>query len=77
MPMQLHRIEAVKNGKIQSNNFYFLKKFLAQNIHCGYTLELEPPCRGGTNEYPQCMFGIKIKNIRYNHKTVLKKKSGL
>ena len=26
----------------------------AQNIDCGYTLE--PPRRGGSNEYPQFMF---------------------
>ena len=26
----------------------------AQNIDCGYSLE--PPRRGGSNEYPQCMF---------------------
>ena len=26
----------------------------AQNIDCGYTLE--PPRRGGSNEYPQSMF---------------------
>ena len=26
----------------------------AQNIACGYTLE--PPCGGGSNEYPQSMF---------------------
>ena len=26
----------------------------AQNIDCGYSLEL--PCRGGSNEYPQSMF---------------------
>ena len=26
----------------------------AQNIDCGYPLE--PPCRGGSNEYPQSMF---------------------
>ena len=25
-----------------------------QNIYCGYSLE--PPCRGGSNEYPQSMF---------------------
>ena len=36
---------------------------LAQNIHCGYTLE--PPLRGGSNEYPQCMFWIKNKKIVY------------
>ena len=37
---------------------------LAQNIHCGYTLE--PPRRGGSNDYPQCMFWIKSKNKRTN-----------
>ena len=26
----------------------------AQNIYCGYSLE--PPRRGGSNEYPQSMF---------------------
>ena len=26
----------------------------AQNIDCGYSLE--PPCRGGSNEYPKSMF---------------------
>ena len=31
----------------------------AQNIDCGYTLE--PPQRGGSNEYPQSMFWIKNK----------------
>ena len=35
----------------------------AQNIHCGYMLE--PPHRGGSNVYPQCMFWIKNKKIRY------------
>ena len=33
----------------------------AQNMHCGYTLE--PPRRGGSNEYPQstvCV-GTKIR----------------
>ena len=36
---------------------------LAQNIDCGYTLE--PPCRGGSNEYPQSMFLSKNKKNRY------------
>ena len=36
----------------------------AQNINYGYTLE--PPRRGGSNEYPQSMFWIIIKkNNRY------------
>ena len=34
----------------------------AINIHCGYSLE--PPRRGGSNEYPQCTFWIKNKTIR-------------
>ena len=45
-----------------------LKKFdifliFAQNIDCGYTLE--PPRRGGSNEYPQSMFWSKNKENRY------------
>ena len=31
----------------------------AQNIDCGYSLE--PPRRGGSNEYPQSMFLSKTK----------------
>ena len=42
----------------KNDNFY-MKIFnvfviIAQNIDCGYTLE--PPQRGGSNEYPQSMF---------------------
>ena len=32
----------------------------AQNIACGYSLE--PPRRGGSNEYPQSMFLSRNKN---------------
>ena len=35
----------------------------AKNIDCGYTLE--PPRRGGSNEYPQSMFWSKNKKNRY------------
>ena len=35
----------------------------AQNIDCGYSLE--PPHRGGSNEYPQSMFLSRKKNIVY------------
>ena len=35
----------------------------AQNIDCGYTLE--PPRRGGSNEYPQSMFWSENKKNRY------------
>ena len=34
----------------------------AQNIDCGHTLE--PPRRGGSNEYPQSMFWSKDKKNR-------------
>ena len=35
----------------------------AQNIECGDSLE--PPCQGGSNEYPQSMFSAEIKQIMY------------
>ena len=35
----------------------------AQNIDCGYMLEL--PRRGGSKEYPQSMFWSKNKKNRY------------
>ena len=35
----------------------------AQNIDCGYTLE--PPRRGGFNEYPQSRLWSKNKKNRY------------
>ena len=46
---------------IGKNLIFFL--FLLQNIDCGYSLE--PPCRGGSNEYPQSMFWSKNKKNRY------------
>ena len=35
----------------------------AQNIDCGYLLE--PPCRGGSNEYPQYIFLSRYRKIVY------------
>ena len=40
-----------------------ISKFFAQNIDYGYPLE--PPRRGGSNEYPQSMFWSKNKKNRY------------
>ena len=37
---------------LQRYTLFFL--FLLKNIDCGYSLE--PPRRGGSNEYPQSMF---------------------
>ena len=42
-----------KNDNFQMKNCDVFLNF-AQNIDCVYTLE--PPRRGGTNEYPQSMF---------------------
>ena len=38
---------------------YFL--ILFKNIDCGYSLE--PPRRGGSNEYPQSTFSVEIWKI--------------
>ena len=40
--------------KLEFEGVYLTLLFLIQNIHCGYSLE--PPPRGGSNVYPQCMF---------------------
>ena len=53
-----------KNRKFHQKNFDIFLIF-AQNIDCGYTLE--PPRRGGSNEYPQSMFWSKNKKNRYTH----------
>ena len=48
--------------KITSKNEYFQTKnsdISAHNINCGYALE--PPRRGGSNEYPQSMFWAEIR----------------
>ena len=34
---------------------------MLKNIDCGYSLE--PPRRGGPNEYPQSMFGAEISEF--------------
>ena len=45
---------AIKNENFQQKNFDIFLLIFAQNIDCGYSLE--PPWRGGSNEYPQSMF---------------------
>ena len=54
--------KVVENENFQWKNFDIFLIF-AQNIYCGYTLE--PPRRGGSNEYPQSMFWSKNKKNRY------------
>ena len=53
---------ALKIEKFQLKIFDIFLIF-AQNIDCGYSLE--PPCRGGSNEYPQSMFWSKNKENMY------------
>ena len=63
LPMQYTEIfSPLKIENFQLKNFDIFLIF-AQNIDCGYTLE--PPRRGGSNEYPQSMFWSKNKKNRY------------
>ena len=49
-----------ENFQIKNSDIFHIS---AQNIDCGYSLE--PPRRGGSNEYPQCMFYAVIRKIMY------------
>ena len=54
MLIQIYRkFPLQKNDKISDKNSNIFH-ISAQNIDCGYSLE--PPRRGGSNEYPQYMF---------------------
>ena len=63
--MSIKYTKIFKVVKNENSSVKFLIFFLifAQNIDCGYTLE--PPRRGGSNEYPQSMFWSKNKKNRY------------
>ena len=53
-----------KNKKFSDKNcWYFFFHISSQNIDRGYSLE--PPRRGGSNEYPQSMFFSKIRKNMY------------
>ena len=49
----------IENFQLKILIFFFI---FAQNIDCVYTLE--PPRRGGSNDYPQSMFWSKNKKNR-------------
>ena len=49
-----------ENFQKKKNDIFYIS---AQNIGCGYSLE--PPRRGGSNEYPQSMFCTGIRKIMY------------
>ena len=46
-----------KNGKFSDKKFWYLLYIPAQNIDCGYALELFQ--QGSSNKYPQSMFLAK------------------
>ena len=47
--------------KLGFTGVYIIFLFLLKNIDCGYSLE--PPRRGGSNEYPQSMFWAEMWKI--------------
>ena len=50
-----------ENFQIKNYDIFLIS---AQNIDCGYSLE--PPRRGGSNQYPQSMFSSKTKENNVN-----------
>ena len=58
-PTHTHKKKAKFSDKKKSDIFHIS----AQNIYCEYSLE--PPRRGGSNEYPQSMFLANKKNNVY------------
>ena len=59
MPIQIYRKSHLQKLKIFRQKILIFFLIFAQNIDCGYSLE--PPRRGGSNEYPQSMFLSKNK----------------
>ena len=63
-PIQIYgkfHLQKTENFQIKNADIFHIS---SQNIDCGYSLE--PPRRGGSNEYPQSMFYAVIrKKIMY------------
>ena len=57
-PIQIYRKFHLQNWKFSDKNSNIFH-ISAQNIHCVYSLE--PPQRGGSNEYPQSIFMSRNK----------------
>ena len=63
----------MKKIQIKNSDIFYIS---AQNIDCRYSLE--PPRRGGSNEYPQSLFWAEIRKIMYTPVTpILLYKSGV
>ena len=57
---EIFKVVKTENFQLKNSDIFLI---FAQNIDCGYTLE--PPHRGGSNEYQQSMFWSKNKKNRY------------
>ena len=63
MPIQIYWKFCLQKWKFSDKKKSNIFHISAQNLDCGYSLE--PPRRGGSNEYPQSMFLSRNKNILY------------
>ena len=64
MPIQMYRKFHHLNLKIfKLKTLIFFFYIFAQSIDCGYSLE--PPRRGGSNEYYNLCFAAELRNIMY------------
>ena len=66
IPLRKHAYTSIQKISPPKNENFQIKKsdifrISAQNIDCGYSLE--PPCRGGSNKYPQSTFLSGNKKI--------------
>ena len=62
-PIQIYRkfyLQKLEIFQIKNADIFHIS---AQNMDCGYSLE--PPRRGGSNEYPQSIFWAEIRKIMY------------
>ena len=68
MSLRKHAYSNIKKISLPKNEIFQVKNsdifhISAQNIDCGYSLE--PPRRGGSNEYPQSILSRNKKNNVY------------
>ena len=62
MPIQIYwKFHHQELKVFQTKKKFYIFHISAQNIDCGYSLE--PPCQGGSNEYPQYMFWAEIRKL--------------
>ena len=59
--MEIFLALKIENFQLKMFDIFLI---FAQNIDCGYTLE--PPLRGGSNEYPQSMFCEAVLTSTHN-----------